>query len=101
MEFILIGNFAKSLNYTTDFPPGSILLLFKRAVDPPNGERYEVLIFVLKTGQRKEYFEFFLRNPDFDRYFMYPRYDSSYDTERVLNEFKNLTTDENGRKFYP
>lgn len=100
MEFIFLGRFVQQLSFTIDYPVGSIVFLFKSTNHSPSGERFEVKMFELKTGQRKEYFQYFLDNPEFDRYFIYPKYSVSYETETVKKEFENLP-EVSGVKFYP
>jgi hypothetical protein len=97
----LIGNFVNQLMHLPDYPGGSILLLFKETKESPANERFQVLLFKLKTGKRKEYLNYMLQNIDFHKHFIYPNYDMSSDLSQVENEYNNLVPDAFGRRFWP
>jgi hypothetical protein len=97
-QFAFISNIVRSLQTLQDHTPGSLLLLFKRLKNEPDSEKYEVLLFELKTGKREEYFKHFLEYPEFVNYFIQPKWDN-YEIEKLKKDFNNLYTDNSGRKF--
>lgn len=96
-QFTFISNIVRSLQTLQDYPTGSLLLLFK-PLNKPDTERYEVLLFELKTGKREEYFKHFLSNPDFVNFFIHPKWDE-FEIQKLKKDFDNLYTDNSGRKF--
>ena len=98
-QFILLNRFVNQLSYINRYPKGSILLLFKEATESPNGERFEVKLFELKTDRRDELFSHFLDHSEFNGYYVYPNHDPAYNLDAVREEFRQLAVDTNGNSF--
>jgi hypothetical protein len=97
-HFAFIGNVVRNIQTLQDQAPGSLLFLFKPMEDSYRTERFEVLMLEMKTGKRKEYFEYFLSNPEFIHFYIYPKWDE-FSITQIKREFGQLPTDTAGRKY--
>ena len=100
-ELFSLSNIVEQIRFLNDYPPNSILLLFKKASNAPNNERYQVLMFEMQTGKKPEMFSIMIANPDFDGYFVYPKHSIAYNTDLVKKQFDALPKDNLGNSYMP